>query len=154
MAEFQFTTAAWVALAILVAAVAVALALLAYVVRHARASPAPVAAPEPRALAPGESATLEEVLAGGAAPDRYLMRFVLDAAGARVGETITVHEGAMILKREGRFAAIPLAAIVARDDTLTLAGDVDWDAADRAGEAWRRAGENALRFDEKGNPIG
>lgn len=154
MAEFQFDSTSIALLAVAAVLAVLAIGLLVYVVRHGkRDAAASEEAPEPRELAPGESATLASVLAGGASADPFLMKFVEGPAGERVGETITATDDSLILKHEGRFLAVPLEKVTVKDDELTADADVDWEEAARAGEAWREARHDAIEYDEHGNPI-
>lgn len=157
MAEFEFTTAAWLSIALLVTAAIVALALIVYLVRQARsgrgrAVPAEEERP-PRTLEPGESATLAALLEGGRDPEPFLMRFVTDAGtGERAGESIAVADDRLVLKRGAGFAAVPLERVLVKDDALSVR-DVDWTEAERAGEAWKSAHESRVEYDDQGNPV-
>lgn len=162
MADFELNAAAVASLVVLVAALAVAVALVVYLARYWRSERANATAAgavdeplPPRELAPGESATLAELLEGGRNADPFLMRFVTDGAtGHRAGESIAVHEERLIVKGEsGGFVAVPFGKITVTEDDLVIAEDVNWEDAKRHAEAWQDASANPVEYDADGNPL-
>lgn len=136
----------WVYVALLVVFALIFVAVIVALARQHRDS-APALPPPP----PATSGTLREAMAApGAVPDPYMVRFVDDEKGERMGETISLTADHAIVKRDGAFHAVPLESIRVTPTTL-VATNVDWEKARREGEAWRAeqaAQHEALKFDE------
>jgi hypothetical protein len=75
--------------------------------------------------------------APSAASDELLLKFVVDSGGQRRGETVAVDGDRLILKTPDGFASLASAQLKPEGATLRIEGDVDWDDARKAGEAWR-----------------
>lgn len=104
-------------------------------------------------LAQGEGETVGEMLASEAIDDTELLsRFVLDAEGDEVGETMTVTEDEVVLKREDGFFAVDPDEVIEKDGSLLLDPNVDWDEAEQRGESWREANLDRMEYDEEGLP--
>lgn len=103
------------------------------------------------APAPATTGTLADAMARpGAVAEPYLSRFVVDGSGERQGETISISGDRVIVKREGAFHSVALAAVTIESGELVAHG-VDWEAAKREGEAWRAtqaSQHEALEFDD------
>lgn len=104
-------------------------------------------------LARGDGETVAEMLASEAIDDTELLsRFVLDAEGEQIGETMTVTEEEVVLKREEGFFAVDPDAVIEKDGNLLLDPNVDWEEAERRGESWREANLDRMEYDEEGMP--
>lgn len=109
--------------------------------------------PDTENLARGGGRTLAELAAHDDVDDTELIsRFVVDSSGDRLGETMTVTEGEVILKRDGEFFAVPPDAIIEKSGTLLADGNIDWDRAREAGEAWQDENLDRMEYDETGMP--
>lgn len=127
----SLTDLGWGYLALLVLFAAIFIAVLVMLIRNPPAART-VPAPEPAV-----AGTLADAMAvPGAVPDPYLLRYVIDDAGARIGESLAMTKERLIVKREGDFHAIPLGNVTIEGADL-VARAVDWESAKRDGEAWR-----------------
>ena len=104
-------------------------------------------------LAGGDGETVAEMLESEAIDDTELLsRFVLDAEGEQVGETMTVTEDEVVLKRDEGFFAVDPDAVIEKDGNLLLDPNVDWEEAEQRGESWREANLDRMEYDEEGLP--
>lgn len=76
-------------------------------------------------------------LADGEALTDVLSRFVFDAAGEKVGETVAMDGDKVIIKHGATFSAVPRRSLSEGDEGFNLAADVDLDAARAAGADWK-----------------
>lgn len=75
--------------------------------------------------------------AGAAGDEALLLRFVVDEAGERRGETVALDGDAFILKTADGFCRLGKDQIQDQGGTLRLVGPVDWESSKRDGDAWR-----------------
>jgi hypothetical protein len=122
-----------VALAAALLTAVVSFGLMWRLTRSARAQPAAAAAAPSASMA-------------GAGHDELLLRFVTDAAGTRQGETVAADGDHIILKTPQGFASVPAGRLRPDGAGLRLEGDVDWEAARRAGEAWRSRSHKEITY--------
>lgn len=119
----------------------------------------PSTAPEPPEVSPAELAqgkgrTVAEMVADEEIDDTELIsRFVIDTEGNQLGETLTVTEGEVVLKREDGFYAVPPDAILEKSGTLLADGNIDWDEAKDAGERWEEENLDRMEYNEEGMPV-
>ncbi len=71
----------------------------------------------------------------GPSVNPMLSRFVVHD-GNVVGEVMAADEAQLIIKHQGKFRAVDTHLAVLKDDEVHIVGDVDWDAAAKAGEGW------------------
>ncbi len=71
----------------------------------------------------------------GPSVDPMLSRFVVHD-GDVVGEVMAIDEGHLIIKHKGAFRSVPVESAVLKEDEVHIVGDVDWDLAATAGQAW------------------
>ena len=141
------------------AAAALTLAAGGFVIWRIMGTPAPDRPPEESAsdkppVTRGKATTLAEHLSSEEVDSNaFLSRFVHTASGEQVGETVAITDEAIVLKREGTFFLVGLDAILEKDGVLLADANIDWDAAEEAGEAWRAASEDAIEYDEDGMPV-
>lgn len=122
-----------------------AIAVIAYLISlsvraRRRATPPEAAARE----TPGE----EEKRPG----EDLLLKFVEDSEGKRYGETVAVEEGHLIIKDGQTFYRAPVEHFEKSGEGVLVKGDVDWDEAKRAGEAWRERSTKVIEYDEEEIP--
>jgi len=67
-----------------------------------------------------------------------ISKFVVDKKGNRIGETISMEKDLIIIKKEGKYLAIPLKHIEASKDQVRIRGIVEWDNAIKMGEQWKK----------------
>ena len=67
-----------------------------------------------------------------------LSRFVVDKDGKRLGESISVYNDLLIIKKEGKFYAIPLKHIATKGEHLAIKGIVQWDIAEKLAQEWKK----------------
>lgn len=104
-------------------------------------------------LARGRGRSLAEMAADDEVDDTELIsRFVLNTEGDRVGETMTITDGEVILKREDGFYSVAPDAIIEKNGTLLADANIDWDAAREAGQAWEDENLDRMEYDETGMP--
>lgn len=65
-----------------------------------------------------------------------LCKFV-NHEGSIVGEVVAIEEETLILKQSGQFKAVDANLAHLENDEVTLKGDVDWEAAYKAGDEWK-----------------
>lgn len=110
--------------------------------------------PEKPKLGPGKGRSLREMADHEEIDEASLLsRFVVNAQGDTVGETMALEAEEVILKREGAFYAVSLDAIIEKDGMLLVDGNIDWDQAKEAGAEWRKASHDEMEYDESGLPI-
>lgn len=85
--------------------------------------------------------------------DEYLSRFILNADGERIGETIGIDGERIIMKREEDFFSVPIEAIEEKYGDLLLSKAIDWDESKTLGEEWREKSSDKMEYNEEGKPI-
>lgn len=65
----------------------------------------------------------------------YLSRFVVHE-GDVVGEVVAREGDHLIVKHQGQFRSVPVAATKIANEEVHVQGAMDWDAAATAGQAW------------------
>ena len=131
-----------------------AVGALVVLLRRPRLPPAePADAPRTSLL----TARGDSLAAAIAAPEvdrtAYLSRFVVNAKGDRVGETVGFYEDQVVLKEAGAFFLVPATEVLDKDGNLVATADIDWDAAKARGEEWRTHVKDEMRYDESGMPV-
>ncbi|KAA0012411.1 MAG: hypothetical protein FE041_03420 [Thermoplasmata archaeon] len=69
----------------------------------------------------------------------YVARFVVDAEGRRIGESISVFEDLLIIKKGEKYYAIPFKHVEMRGEEIHLKGVVQWDKAEELARRWETA---------------
>ncbi len=69
----------------------------------------------------------------------YIARFVVDSSGKRIGESISVFEDMLIIKKGEKFYAIPFKHVEMRGDEIHVKGIVQWDKAEKLAKRWKNA---------------
>ncbi|OYT58715.1 hypothetical protein B6U81_07375 [Thermoplasmatales archaeon ex4484_30] len=67
-----------------------------------------------------------------------LSRFVVDKEGRRIGESISVYKDLLIIKRNGKFYAIPLKHVEVGKEELHVKGVVQWEIAEKLAKEWKK----------------
>ena len=70
-------------------------------------------------------------------PLSLLSRFVVDKDGKRVGESISVYNDLLIIKRNEGYYAVPLIHVERDNDELRVRGIVQWERAKELAEGWK-----------------
>ncbi len=104
-------------------------------------------------LAGDSGQTVAEMVASDEIDDMELLsRFVHDAEGNEVGETMTVTSEEVVIKKDDEFLAVDPSTVIQKDGSLLLDPNVDWDQARERGESWREANLDRMEYDEEGLP--
>ncbi len=69
----------------------------------------------------------------------YIARFVVDLQGKRIGESISIFEDMLIIKKGEKFYAIPFKHVEMRGDEIHVKGVVQWDKAEQLAKRWKNA---------------
>lgn len=69
----------------------------------------------------------------------YIARFVIDSAGNRIGESISVYKDLLIIKKDNEFYAIPFGHIEKKDENIVVKGVIQWENAKKLAEEWKNA---------------
>lgn len=80
-------------------------------------------------------------------PD-LLSRFVEDAKGERVGETVGLDGDLVIIKSGTTYKAVPRKHLTLEDDVFKVHGVVSWDEAERLGAEWRKKQHRVVEYSE------
>ncbi len=105
-------------------------------------------------LGPGKGRSLAEMADHEEIDEASLLsRFVVNAQGDTVGETMALESDEVILKREGGFYAVSMDAIIEKDGMLLVDATIDWDRAKEAGDEWRKAAHDEMEYDDSGLPV-
>ncbi len=67
-----------------------------------------------------------------------LSRFVVDKEGRRIGESISVFDDLLVIKKNGKFYAIPLKHVEVGKEELYIRGVVQWDVAEKLAKEWKK----------------
>ncbi len=67
-----------------------------------------------------------------------LSRFVADKDGNRIGESISVYNDLLIIKKDGDYCAIPLKHVETKDEEIHVKGIVQWEKAREMAEEWKQ----------------
>jgi len=77
--------------------------------------------------------------------EEYICRFVVDGVGRNIGESITIEEDILIVKRGKKFLGIPIKHIEDKGNALLVKGLIDLEKAEELGEKWlRKEGFNGI----------
>ena len=76
-------------------------------------------------------------------------KFVLDSAGKKIGESVSVAEDVLIIKSGSLFLGIPLKHVQASEKTLVVKGIFDFTKAYELGEKWRKDSYRELNQHER-----
>jgi hypothetical protein len=66
-----------------------------------------------------------------------LSRFVVDKDGNRIGESISVFDDLLVIKRHDEYFAVPLAHVKHHNDELQVIGVIQWERAKELAEGWK-----------------
>ena len=69
----------------------------------------------------------------------YIARFVVDSEGKRIGESISVFEDLLIIKKGEKFYAIPFKHVELRGEEIHVKGVIQWDKAEELAKRWKNA---------------
>lgn len=69
----------------------------------------------------------------------YLARFVVDSEGKKIGESISVFEDLLIIKKDDKFYAIPFKHVELKGEKIHIKGIVQWDKAEELARRWKDA---------------
>lgn len=86
-------------------------------------------------------------------PNTYLARFVEETDGEEVGETVGVDDDAIVVKDGDTFYALPLDQVIEEEERLVATDEIDWEAAEEAGEDWESGQEDRVEYDDEGMPV-
>jgi hypothetical protein len=101
----------------------------------------------------GEGQSLAEMIESETVDNQELLsRFVRNASGEQVGETMTVTEDEVILKQDGEFLAVDPEAVIEKDGSLLADPNLDWEQARERGENWREANLDRMEYGKDGMP--
>lgn len=115
------------------------------------ASDGPKQAPS---VGPGKGRSLREMAAHEEINESELLsRFVVNAKGDTVGETVALEPEQVVLKKEGAFYAVSLDDVIEKDGMLLVDAKIDWAAAEAAGETWREQAYDEMEYDDSGMPV-
>lgn len=67
-----------------------------------------------------------------------ICKFVLDSAGKKIGESVSVDDDVLIIKSGSLFLGVPLKHVISGDKTLVVKGLFDFTKAYELGEKWRK----------------
>ncbi|MDH7517656.1 MAG: hypothetical protein QHH19_04870 [Candidatus Thermoplasmatota archaeon] len=81
-----------------------------------------------------------------------LCRFVVDAKGNKIGESVAVNDDIMIVKVGSRYLGVPLKHVEEMEKTLLVKGLIDFDKAEELGEKWKK--ESFHEIDHSENAEG
>ncbi|RLF42483.1 MAG: hypothetical protein DRN12_00090 [Thermoplasmata archaeon] len=73
---------------------------------------------------------------GTSKEEDLICRFVVDGAGREIGESITLKEDILIVKKGKKFLGIPVKHIEDKGSTLLVKGLIDLEKAEELGERW------------------
>ncbi len=67
----------------------------------------------------------------------YIARFVVDSEGKRIGESISVFEDLLIIKKNDKFYAIPFKHVELKGEEIHVKGVIQWDKAEELARRWK-----------------
>lgn len=70
---------------------------------------------------------------------RYISKFVVNEKGDRIGESISVFEDLIILKKENSYYAVPFKHVEIKDQEIHVKGVIQWDRAKKLASRWLHA---------------
>ncbi|MBN1860069.1 MAG: hypothetical protein JW840_01255 [Candidatus Thermoplasmatota archaeon] len=76
-------------------------------------------------------------------------KFVLDSAGKKIGESVSVAADVLIIKSGSLFLGVPLKHVQADEKTLVVKGIFDFTKAYELGEKWRKDSYRELNQHER-----
>lgn len=77
-------------------------------------------------------------------PLSLLSRFVADKEGNRIGESISLYNDLLIIKKDGDYYAIPLKHVELKNEEIHLKGIVQWEKAKELAEEWKKMHKMAI----------
>ncbi len=66
----------------------------------------------------------------------FLAKFVVDSNGKRIGESISVYEDLLIIKRGEKFYAVPFKHVELKGEEIHIRGIIQWDRAEELARRW------------------
>jgi len=69
----------------------------------------------------------------------YIARFVIDAQGNRLGESISVYKDMLIIKKDNEFYAVPFRHVEKSGENIIVRGIIQWENAKKLAEEWKNA---------------
>ena len=72
------------------------------------------------------------------ATEELLCRFVVDSVGKKIGESVTIEDDILIIKKGGRFLGVPLKHVEEKEKMVVVKGLIDFSKAYELGENWRK----------------
>ena len=72
------------------------------------------------------------------ASEDLLCRFVVDSMGRKIGESVTIEEDILIIKKGERFLGVPLKHVEEKEKAVVVKGLIDFSKAYELGENWRK----------------
>lgn len=82
----------------------------------------------------------------------YLCK-IIKCQGKKIGESIAVDEGQLLIKNKNEVLAIPLERVVEVSEEEIIIDKFDKTKAKKAGELWKKNEADKLKFDEQGMMI-
>lgn len=67
-----------------------------------------------------------------------LCRFVVDREGNRMGESISIDEDILIIKKGEKYLGVPLKHIEDSGEAIKIKGIIEWDRMEEMGEEWKK----------------
>ena len=82
-------------------------------------------------------------------PTDYLCRFVAEANGKHLGESVSIDGDILIIKSKEQFLGVPLKHIQEEEKKLVVYGLIDFDKAYELGESWRKRSYQLINTTEE-----
>ena len=76
---------------------------------------------------------------------QYLSKFIVDVEGKRIGESISLFEDIIIIKKGKKYYGVPLKHVEVKDNEITLQGVIQWDKAESLARRWKNAQNGSSR---------
>ena len=67
---------------------------------------------------------------------RYISKFVVNEKGDRIGESISVFEDLIIIKKENSYYAVPFKHVEIKNHEIHVKGVIQWDRAKKLASGW------------------
>jgi len=83
--------------------------------------------------------------------ETMLCKFVMDGAGKKIGESVSVDKDILIIKSGANFLGVPLKHIESAEKTLVVKGLFDFSKALEMGEKWRKESYRDMNQKDGGN---
>ncbi len=75
----------------------------------------------------------------------FLAKFVVDSHGKRIGESISIFEDLLIIKKGEKFYAIPFKHVEMKGNEIHLKGIIQWDKAEDLARRWYAKNGNSSK---------